>query len=211
VELGPAAPGVTRFLSASVARNRSFELMYIKPLVFRPDFAPQLSYDCCWCNSREGGAEAPRSMEIFPTLLVSSCDEAEPLEEGREGRRRDLSPPEEMSRCGERVVLGAVKGEKPEGGFEVRMVGGLAGKSSRETFSSRSRPRVGDEKLPYSTPKLPVLGVVGTERLLPSKSDLAGSDMTDKLVIREEMSSGEAGWSWTRLSSSRFICCRVGS
>jgi hypothetical protein len=68
-------------------------------------------------------------------LLVSSCDEdAEPLDDGRDERKRDLSPPED-SRCRVLGDLGDVNGESPDGGGAVRMTGGLAANSSRETSS----------------------------------------------------------------------------
>jgi hypothetical protein len=59
----------------------------------------------------------------------ASLEATDPLDDGRDDLpRMDLKPPD--SRTGD---LGAVKGEKPEGGLAVRMTGGLAASSSRET------------------------------------------------------------------------------
>ena len=94
-------------------------------------------------------------------------DEAELREEGREERKRDfrLLP----GSRGDLGVFGAVRAEKPEGGFAVRIVGGLAASSLRSMSSSCNLWRGGWEKPPYSTPKLPFLGELaeglGTERL----------------------------------------------
>ncbi|KAK5636128.1 hypothetical protein RRF57_011841 [Xylaria bambusicola] len=192
LEVNPPAPA--RFFSLSLARRRSLELMYISPL-WPLSLVVQLSCDDGLRKS--GGADKPRSTDRLPMLWVSSCDDdADPLDEGRE-RSRDLRPREEDSRRGD---LGAVMGEKPEGGFEVRMTGGLAARSA-----------------PYSTPKLPSIGEIGLgmDRLGSSKCLDAGCAMADRLVIREEMTSGDAGGmdrrSLVSLLSRRSWRCIEGS
>jgi len=61
-------------------------------------------------------------------LWVSSREPREPLDDGREAvLRKDLKALGSWD-----GDLGAVSGEKPDGGFAVRMTGGLAASSSRE-------------------------------------------------------------------------------
>jgi hypothetical protein len=88
-------------------------------------------------------------MERLPMLWVSSFLEQadDPLDEGREVllRIKERRPPE-FSRLGLLGLLGdfaAVRGEKPLGGFEVRMTGGQAASSSRDTGSCLSSSRLG--------------------------------------------------------------------
>lgn len=80
---------------------------------------------------------------MLRVLRVSSYEDAELLDEGREDRSRDLRPPED-SRRGDLGDLGVVSGEKPDGGGAVRMTGGHAANSSRLTWSSWSALREGD-------------------------------------------------------------------
>ena len=70
-------------------------------------------------------------------LPESSCsfDPAEPLEDGLELPLRKLFKGLE-SRPGD---FDAVKGENPDGGFAVRMTGGLAASSSSDPSSTMSR------------------------------------------------------------------------
>lgn len=79
------------------------------------------------------------------------------------------------------------------------MTGGQAASSSIFTLSSWSILREDDLKAPYSTPKLPWPGETGRVLL---KYVLAGSDMPDKLVMREEITSGDAGVKGRRVPSS---------
>jgi hypothetical protein len=65
---------------------------------------------------------------------VSSREPTDPLEDGREVLRRIALKPPLLSRTGD---LGAVRGENPEGGLAVRMMGGLAANSSKDTSGSR--------------------------------------------------------------------------
>src|SRR5262245_32869190 len=125
----PTAPTLARFFSNSFSLSLSFELMYMRPLWLRACFLPQLSWDDCLRSSWLVFGATPLSMETFPMLWASST---EPLEDGRELLRSiDLKPA--FSRTGD---FGAVRGEKPEGGFAVRITGGLAASSSRDTPSS---------------------------------------------------------------------------
>ena len=80
----------------------------------------------------------PGSMETFPMLLASSrsfsFDPVEPLEDGLEPPRRNV-----LRGLDSRGDLGAVRGENPEGGLAVRMTGGLAASSSRDSSWISSR------------------------------------------------------------------------
>jgi len=69
-------------------------------------------------------------METLPILFVSSFDPVDPLDEGLElPRRNDFSVPESPG------DFGAVRGENPDGGLEVRMTGGVAASSSKDSSS----------------------------------------------------------------------------
>jgi len=139
----PTAPTLARFFSNSFSRRRSLELMYMSPFWLRPCFLPQLSWDACRFNSKLGAT--PRSTDRLPMLWASSRDPRDPLDDGRdEVRRIDLKPPL-VSRTGD---LGAVRGEKPDGGFAVRITGGLAASSSREMPCSNVSSADGWEKAP---------------------------------------------------------------
>jgi hypothetical protein len=120
--------------------------MYMRPLWFLSCFRPQLSRERereRLVSATEAGA-VPRSIERLPMLWASSREPREPFEEGREEFRRiDLKPLEAS-----RGDLGAVRGEKPEGGFAVRMTGALAARSSRDWVSSRRSSSEGLEKAP---------------------------------------------------------------
>lgn len=138
-------------------------------------------------------------------LCASSWDDdAELLEEGREALRKKDFKLLAASR-GDFGALEAVRGEKPEGGFDVRIVGGQAASSLRSTSSSWSRSSGCWGKAPYSIPKLPCLGELprelGTDRLGFSKWLEARFEMTSRLVIKDEMISGEAGGMFTWLRS----------
>lgn len=140
--LGPV-PEVTLFLS-SLSLSRSLELMYINPFWDRTVvFLPQLSYDRCLFTSGDDTGDNPRSTERLPMLRTSaSLDAHEPLDDGREDDlplRKLRSPP--LSRLS--GDFGAVRGEKPLGGFAVLMVGGRAARSSKPASSSRSSASVG--------------------------------------------------------------------
>jgi len=66
-------------------------------------------------------------------LRVSSLslDPVDPFEDGRElPRRKDLMGP------GSAGALGAVMGENPEGGLAVRITGGVAASSSKDSSST---------------------------------------------------------------------------
>lgn len=97
--------------------------------------------------------------------------------------------------------FGAVKGEKPLGGFAVLMMGGDAASSSRSSSSSRRFAMDDCESPPYWTPKEPFRWLGTAEEMVErfgmssgrSKWALAGLDMTERLVIKEEMTSGEPG------------------
>jgi hypothetical protein len=73
--------------------------------------------------------------------MLSAPDVSDPLLEGLETPpllRRERRPfrPDESRALGLLGDLGAVKGDKPLGGLEVRTTGELAGRSSRGTSSS---------------------------------------------------------------------------
>lgn len=136
-------PETTLFLS-SLSLSRSLELMYISPFWDRTvDFLPQLSYDRFLFTSGDETGDNPRSTERLPMLRTSaSLDAHEPLDDGREEDlplRKLRSPP--LSRLS--GDLGAVRGEKPLGGFAVLMVGGRAARSSKPASSSRNSASVG--------------------------------------------------------------------
>jgi hypothetical protein len=143
-EFPPTAPMLARFFSASFSRNLSLLLMYIKPRWCRVPFLPQLSYDCCffrpWGSALgERGSWLLRSMLSFP--ILSAPDVSEPLLDGRETPpllRRERRPfrPDESRPPGLLGDLGAVRGDKPLGGLDVRTTGALAGSSSSGTSSS---------------------------------------------------------------------------
>ena len=118
-----------RFLSSSFSLSRSLELMYISPLELRPVFLPQLSPEDLLCSSGDG--TTPGSIDKLPILLASSLslDPEEPREDGREELRRNLSGLDSRA-------FGEVNGEKPDGGFEVRMIGGLAASSSKDSSAT---------------------------------------------------------------------------
>lgn len=78
-------------------------------------------------------------------LWVSASREVcDPLEDGRDALRdpprSDLTPPL-WSLCGD---FGAVRAEKPEGGFAVRITGGQAARSSRLTSCAAATSRFGE-------------------------------------------------------------------
>ena len=103
--------------------------MYIKPLWLRPCFLPQLSLDDFLRSSWVGAC--PGSTDRLPILLVSSFDPIDPLDEGRElPLRNDLRGLESPG------DLGAVRGEKPDGGFAVLITG--VGAASSSKFASDS-------------------------------------------------------------------------
>jgi hypothetical protein len=127
------------FLSNSLSRRRSLELMYIRPFVPRPVFLPQLSCDR-WCFSSGVGAD-PRSTDRLPMLWASSFLEvAEAGEDGREATlllRMNERRPDPLSRLVLRTegLLGPVNGEYPLVGFEVRIMGALAARLSSDEGS----------------------------------------------------------------------------
>ena len=63
-----------------------------------------------------------------------SLDPVEPLDDGRELPLKNVLSG--LDSLGDR---GAVKGENPEGGFAVRITGGLAASSSSDCSSTSSR------------------------------------------------------------------------
>ena len=137
--LSPTAPTWARLRSAELARRRSLEFMYITLGWLRLVFRPQLSCDGRLCSS----GVCPRSTDRFPILRVSSCsDTSDPQDDGRDDRKSDRKPPD-TSRLGDRGDLGAVNAERPEGGFEVRMMGGAAASSSRR-IPSCTLPKGGE-------------------------------------------------------------------
>lgn len=138
----PTAPMLARF-SASFSRNLSLLLMYISPRRFRAPIPPQLSYDFCFrrlCPSGSGdNGSWLRSTLSLP--ILSAPDVSDPLLDGLDGppllrRERRLIRPVESLPPGLLGSLGAVRDEKPLGGFDVRTTGGQAASSSRATSSS---------------------------------------------------------------------------
>jgi hypothetical protein len=107
--------------------------------------------------------------------------------------RDDLNPRLMAVSRGDR---GAVRAEKPDGGFEVRTTGGHAASSSRSRGaggplrlleSSRD-----DANMPYWLPKLPLDDTGdGHVEISPMGMSSDGPDRPDRLVIRDEMTSGE--------------------
>jgi hypothetical protein len=69
-------------------------------------------------------------------LLVSSWsfDPNEPFEDGLELPRKKF-----FKLLESRGDFGAVNGENPDGGFAVRIIGGLAASSSKDSSSTKSR------------------------------------------------------------------------
>lgn len=119
-------------------------------LVLRPAFFPQLSCDR-WCFSSGVGAE-PRSIDRLPILWVSSFLEVdEPGDDGREVTlllRINDRKPDPLSRLGLRVggLFAPVNGEYPLVGFEVRTIGGLAARLSRDVGSLEEEDLSGSEE-----------------------------------------------------------------
>lgn len=110
----PAAADA-RFRSAS--RIRSFELMYIRPLLFLPCFLSQLSEESFLLSSLCG--PAPGSIDKPPMLNASSPLDS--LDVGLELLNKLFS---ELDSClGD---LGDVNAENPDGGFDVRITGEVA-------------------------------------------------------------------------------------
>lgn len=125
----PSAPVL--FLSCSRSRSCSLELMYIKPLELRDCdcdcFLPQLSLDEILPSSY--GDAALGSTDGVPILLKSSFEASEELRDpGLEDRLRN-----DLKGLESRGDLVAVSGEKPEGGLAVRIDGGGAARSSRDS------------------------------------------------------------------------------
>ena len=77
----------------------------------------------------------PGSIETLPILLASSLsfDPVDPFEDGLELPRRKVFKGLDW---GDR---GAVSGENPDGGLAVRITGGLAASSSKDSSSINSR------------------------------------------------------------------------
>lgn len=137
--------------------------------------------------------------------VSASRDACEPREDGREALRDppriDLTPPP-ASLCGD---LGAVRAEKPEGGFAVRITGGEAARSSRLTSRALGSWPSGELKAPYSTPNDPMDGDFGGDAggngevegagLRRVRSLVGDVDFgtTSKLVMRDEMTSAPVG------------------
>jgi len=145
LEFPPAAPMLALFFSAS-SRSLSLLLMYINPRWFLPCLLPQLSADFCFLTefgspTGEVGSD-PRSMLSFPMLSIADVND--PLLEGRERpplllRESRLLRPDASRLLWLLGDLGAVSGDLPLGGFEVRTTGALAESSSRGKLSCSSR------------------------------------------------------------------------
>lgn len=132
---------------SSASCSRSLESDGSIRLCDRPDFLPQLSTERCfltWFGDWLG--EKRRSTEMLPTLCISASLEVhEPRDDGRDVF---LAPPRKLRRPLPSRALGAVRGEKPLGGFEVLITGEAAGNSSRSTASACDSEAVGLVKPP---------------------------------------------------------------
>src|SRR5450432_4070521 len=132
---GPFVPPIDVVLARllSVSRSLSLELIYISPFEFLCCFFPQLSDEDILLSSAR--VMAPGSIDRLPILLTSSWsfELLDPFEEGLELACRSAF--KFASLVGD---LGAVSDENPEGGFAVRITGGLAASSSSEISSCTS-------------------------------------------------------------------------
>ena len=194
------------FRSLSISRIRSFDTLRLKLLPL-PVFP--LSIVLTLVDDRPG-------LEPILTLPMDL--------EGSGSWELSRDHPDNLLERGE-TFFGAVSGEKPEGGLEVRITGGIAASSGcRYTlfcaswYTSESAERLAlAEGLPEVCAKPEdIVGDGGTEpagvdvvgRRL-SKRSSAGVEMAESEDIREDMTSGEAGGTLTLLEARRsedFAC-----